>query len=271
MTSQFSKIDVCAGRTLARGAGPILAPNPRTLAALLKLEVEEMFNAWEASKPLRTGAPHASAILASESDFCLRRLVLLAVFPDQAQHPGVKPWDAFQNARFLHGWHIHEKYQALFLKFGRVVYFNNDLDKPELDYTHFDEDRFVFFSPDAILEYASHQIVVEIKGYKQETFEKLDEQGDPPKAAWDQCNVYCHILGLKYGLILVENKNTQEMKTWVIKHNAEQARPYTDRLYDVKGAVTVARNTGNLPARKCGTPGDRQAAKCSVCKLCFSK
>src|SRR5689334_20285346 len=113
--------------------------NPRTVASLFKHSIELMFNRWNASKPLRTGMPHASNILAPDHEYCLRKLVLMAHYPDQAERLPVKPWDAHQNAIFLNGWALHEKYQDLFLKFGaKVVYFDGDPSKPELDHTHFD-------------------------------------------------------------------------------------------------------------------------------------
>ena len=91
-----------------------MAFNSRTVAQLFKLELDGMFNSWEQSKPLRSGAPHASAILAPESEWCLRRHVLTALYPDEVERPEMKPWSAHQNAVFLNGWVLHEKWQKLF-------------------------------------------------------------------------------------------------------------------------------------------------------------
>lgn len=242
--------------------------NLRTVAALFKHSLDDMFNQWETAKPLRTGAPHASAILQPESEWCLRRQVLLALFPEEAEHPESKPWDAHGNAVFLNGWHIHEKYQRLFQQFGRVI---------EIETAHYDDERMVWFTPDAILEFGGQPYVVEIKGYRAEMksdkpespstiWERLDETGTPPKAAWHQCNLYCHILGIQRGLILVENKNTQELKCWCIEHSAELARSYTDRMYAVKGKTI----TKTIPARACKSRTEHRAEKCPMRELCFS-
>nr|BBH90119.1 hypothetical protein KTC_48700 [Thermosporothrix sp. COM3]BBH90184.1 hypothetical protein KTC_49350 [Thermosporothrix sp. COM3]BBH90249.1 hypothetical protein KTC_50000 [Thermosporothrix sp. COM3] len=236
-------------------------PNLKALAALLRLELDDMFNSWEASKPLRTGAPHASAILVPESEWCPRRHVLLALHPEQARRPEAKPWDALQNAVFLHGWHLHEKYQKLFSDFARVI---------EVEKSHFDETRFLHFTPDAIIQFGSYKLIVEIKGYKQETWQALDERGNPPEAAWHQCNLYCHLLNIPYGLVLVENKNTQKVKMWAIEHDKELAQPYTRRMYEVVGGVIKAQKSGRLPARKCTAPDEPRAQKCPVRELCFS-
>jgi len=230
----------------------------RTLAQLFRLEIAEMFIAWEASKPLRTGAPHASAILAPESEWCLRRHVLSALYPEQAERPVPKPWDAHTNAVFLNGWLLHEKWQRLFSDHGRVV---------EVETSHYDEVRMLHFTPDAIIQFGGQPYVVEIKGYKHETWDKLDEAGEPPAAAHMQCNLYCHLLGIERGLVLVENKNTQEYKVWVIAHDTTLARPYIDRMYAVKGAVATKR----LPARTCTSLRDRNAEKCPMRNLCFSR
>lgn len=231
--------------------------NARTVAQLFKLELDEMFNRWEAGKPLRSGAPHASAILAPDSEWCLRRHVLTALYPELVERPDVKPWSAHTNAVFLNGWVLHEKYQKLFSEHGHVV---------EVESSHFDETCFLHFTPDAIIQFGGLPYVVEIKGYKASTFEKLDEAGKPPAAAHHQCNLYCHMLEIERGIVLVENKDTQDYKVWAIQCDVELAKPYLERMYAVKGAIA----THSTPARVCGNCKDRQAEKCLVRKLCFS-
>lgn len=231
--------------------------NARTVAQLFKLELDDMFNRWEASKPLRSGAPHASAILAPESEWCTRRHVLTALYPELVERPDVKPWSAHTNAIFLSGWVFHEMLQDLFVKYAKVI---------EVETSHYDEVRMLHFTPDIILEFASHPYVGELKGYKQETFDKLDEAGSPPKAAWHQCNLYCHLLGIERGLIIVMCKNTQRIKVWAIECDVELAKPYLDRMYQVKGAVAVR----STPARVCASCTEHRAEKCPVKKLCFS-
>jgi len=245
--------------------------NLRTVADLFKQDVLEHFNSWNEDKAMRTGYPHASNILAPDHSFCLRQLVLAAHCPNECKRPQTKQWDTLQNARFKHGWMIHEKYQDLFLKYGKVVYFNSDQDKPELDYAHFDQDRLLWFSPDAILKVCGEHMVVEIKGYKQESFDQMDEAGDPPEAAHQQVNLYMHLLELKHGLILVENKNTQELKVWCVEYNREMVQPYIDRIYQFKKALLKAENSKELPNRICDSNRDRNAEKCIACNICFQK
>jgi hypothetical protein len=245
--------------------------NLRTVAALFKEDVLQMFNQWNEDKPMRTGFPHASNILAPDHSFCMRQLVLAAHYPSEMVRPQTKSWDTEMNARFKHGWIIHEKYQDLFLKYGKVVYFNNDFDKPELDYSHFDETRLLWFSPDAILEVCGEKMVCEIKGYKAETFDKMEENGPAPTDAHKQVNLYMHLLGLKHGLILVENKNTQQIKVWCVEYNREMVQPYLDRVYQFRVALHKLETKQELPERVCMTQKDRNAEKCLACQCCFSK
>src|SRR5579859_6068863 len=237
-------------------------PNPRALAQLFKLDLADYFNQWNEDKPLRTGFPHASAILAPESSFCLRQLVLLATQPERAERPEQKPWDSHTNAVFLNGWTLHEKYQKLIKLFGSVI---------EVEESHFDETRLLHFTPDAIVWHMGHKMVIEIKGYKQSHFEKLNESGGPPGDAHKQANFYCHLLQIQYGLILVENKDTQEYKVWCVEYSKELTQPYIDRLYHFKAAYSKAGRTGELPARCCKHAGESRAQKCPMRAYCFKE
>lgn len=237
--------------------------NPRAVAALFRMDVMEYFDQWNAGTPMRTGFPHASGILAPEGDFCPRKLILMALYPTEAIRPDHKPWDTLTNARFKNGWILHEKYQSLLKHYGRVVYTAGDA---ELDLTHFHEKYSLHFSPDAIVEHCGEQMVVEIKGYKAESYEKMDEAGDAPKDAHNQANLYMHLLGLKHALILVENKNTQEIKTWCVEYDLSRAQPFIDRLE----AFEQAYWSGTTPERKCSSKDDRLAQKCEMRDWCFS-
>lgn len=242
--------------------------NPRALAELFKMDLQDMFNQWNAEKPLRTGYPHASNILAIESEFCLRKLVFMACFPDEAEEIPSKPWSQLENARFKHGWVVHEKYQDILKRYGKVVYFRGS---PELDLTHFDDTRLLYFSPDAIVEHCGEQMVVEIKGYKQETFDKLDESGPAPEAAHKQVNLYMHLLKLKHGLVLVENKNTQEIKVWCVEYDFDLYVPYRERMREFQKWYIKVKAGKEPPARKCEKSTDRLATKCEMCRFCFSR
>lgn len=229
-------------------------------AELLRVHINSMLVKWGSSKPPRGGL-HASSVLAPDAEWCARRHVLNYVYPERAEQPEAKPWDAHQNAVFANGWEVHTWWQNVFSVSSDCL----ETEKP-----HYDEVRQLWFTPDALLKFAGEVYVVEIKGYKQEFYEKMGEE--PPEAAMLQCNLYLHLLGLKYGIVLVENKNTQDYRLWVIEHNPELAQLYTHRMYDVKGATIMVKKHGNskLPNRVCSSPQDRLAQKCPMKNLCFS-
>ena len=114
-------------------------------------------------------------------------------------------------------------------------------------------------------------MVVEIKGYKQESFDQMDENGPAPTDAHKQCNLYLHLWELKHGLILVENKNTQEIKCWCVEYDKDLVQPYLDRIYQFRVALHKAENDRGLPTRICNSSRDRNAEKCLACQCCFSK
>ncbi len=230
-------------------------------AELLRVHINNMLVRWGSEKAPRTGL-HASSVLAPDHEWCSRQHVLAAVYPDRAEAPETKPWSAHQNLVFANGWALHERWQDLFKRFGDCI---------EAETPHYDETRELWFTPDVILKFAGETYVIEVKGYKSETFDKLHEE--PPEAAMLQCNLYLHLLGLKKGIVLVECKNTQDIKLWVIEHNPELARLYTHRMYDVKGASIMVKKHGNskLPARVCGSPNDRLAQKCPMRRVCFEQ
>jgi hypothetical protein len=230
-------------------------------AELFKLQVEDSINKWYAASPLRTGMPHASAILAREKDFCLRQLVLQAVVPDEAKRPALRPWDSKKPAYFLQGWSLHEKYQKLFTSFWQVV----EVEKP-----HYDEEDLLWFTPDAIVKFQGERALVEIKGYNDEACTKIEDTRRPPIDAHKQANLYLYFLRLDKAYILVENKNNQGIDVWCVRYSPELAQPYIDRLQAFKTALEVAESASQLPSRCCTSLSDKQALSCPMREYCFN-
>src|SRR5579859_4797276 len=186
----------------------------RTLEELLKLELQELYLKWAASQPLRSGL-HASSLLVAPQDWCVRRFVLSELWPDEAEPETLHHWDWQRQAIFLDGWERHRRWQKLLRDFANVVYYR---DQPETDLTHHDETRNIFFSPDAIIDYAGVRYIVEIKGLDTNKFQQLTDNLDTACKVSDvvakahiQCNLYCHLLAVEYGLLLIEDKNTQQI------------------------------------------------------------
>ncbi len=253
-------------------------------AELLQLHFQQMLVAWGSNQPPRNGL-HASSLLVSEQEWCTRRYVLSELFPDEAAPPALNSWDWKRSAIFENGWSLHKRWQSLFFQHGRVVYshlLNGQVDSlapasPELDLTHYDPERNLYFSPDAILDFGPDRYVVEIKGVKQESYLELTDDlqtamdcCETVHKAYYQCQLYMHLLELKRGIILVENKNTQEFKVWVISYDKDAVLENIHRAYRVKGALVVYQQAQKLPARCCTSKSDPLARQCPMATKCFS-
>lgn len=238
----------------------ISKPDLSKEAQLLSIHIQSLFNRWGIATPPRSGL-HASALLVDDADWCVRKHTLSTLYPDASQSVELQSWHWQEQARFLSGWHLHEKYQKLFQQFASVV---------EVEKTHYDETRNLYFTPDAVIEWAGEKYVVEIKGYKQEHFDKLDMAGKPPEYAHRQANLYMHLLEIPRAIILVENKNTQEIKVWVVGYDLALSKQQVDRIYDVKRAVVLTRrDLEKLPGRICQSRDDARARACPLRDTCF--
>lgn len=254
-------------------------------AELLQLHFQSMLVQWGSNQPPRGGL-HASSLLVEDKEWCTRRYVLSELFPDAAEAPALNSWDWKRTAIFENGWSLHVRWQQLFRQFARVAYGNTNNVKgdtvtvsPELDLTHYDAERDLYFSPDAIIDFGAERYVVEIKGIKQEAYLELTDDlqvamdsCETVHKAYYQCQLYMHLLELKKGIILVENKNNQEFKLWVIEYNKDAVMPNILRAYEVKGAlVGYKKKVQKLPARICQSKSDPLARQCPMVAKCFSE
>lgn len=251
-------------------------------AELLHLHFQQMLVAWGSHQPPRNGL-HASSLLVKDEEWCTRRYILADLFPDEAEAPALQSWDWKRQAIFENGWRLHQRWQDIFKKCGRVVMSEEQtigddyMPAPELDLTHFDAERNLYFSPDAIIDFGPDRYVVEIKGVKQEAYLELTNDlqtamdcCETVHKAYYQCQLYMHLLDLKKGIILVENKNNQDFKLWVIEYDKDAVLDNIHRAYRVKGALVVYQQTHKLPARCCVRKTDTLARQCPMATKCFS-
>lgn len=228
-----------------------------------KINLDNMFMAWHDAKGYRKNI-HASDILRSDEieygkdqRFCLRECVLLNFYEQE-----LKPHDIWTVRRFLNGWMLHEKWQELMEAHGKVVAVEQEVENTDYGFK-------IVFTPDAIVEFFKKQWIVEIKGYKSDSYNKLDENGVPPESAHDQCNLYMHLTGIHQGFIIVENKDNSAFKVWAIKYNEEIVKPYLDRLSKLQKLVEEHKINSSLPERLCETYGCERAERCNVRDACF--
>jgi len=283
----------------------------RTLLYLLKQQFDRSFHDWDKNQPARTGL-HASSVLESESDFCTRQHVIAEKFPEtrEAKDQYLPSLQKFVNGWALHKkWQEDLIGPSGLVKMGVVIREQEGLrittQRPELDLTHIDPETGVHFSPDIILSFAGLTIPIEIKGINTLDFQgcpdlylesgEMYEEARPGiigatlqeaaarnksiRSAIPQINLYLHLLGLttppnNRGIILVEDKNTQEFELFVHEYDPELAIMPVQRAFQVRNSNEhFDFNDGELPERNylCTSVNSSRAKRCPFRTKCFTE
>ena len=197
---------------------------------------------------------HASSIISSDNDFCIRNQVLSLFYK---QHQGEQlPVKSLKI--FAAGTSIHEKWQKLFAK-GNIA--------TAIEERQFSEEYELFFTPDAVIEVNCKKYVVEIKSMNMFSFQKTYTHPGGRK----QLMLYMHLLGIRQGFVLMECKNTQEFKIELVEYNFEEVGKYIDRLNEVQTLKKIYMETQELPPKKCNSYTCKAAKDCNMRDACFSK
>lgn len=220
-------------------------PNYKEEAKMLKMQAEK-------TNTERIGL-HASAILASEKEFCLREQVLSLVYrrcEERSVGVGLK-------RIFTEGDFIHEKWQRLFIRGGLAKAKNMDISFWRNDY-------FLSYTPDINSSFFPNgeEYMVEIKSMNTFQFKKINSHPSAKK----QLMLYMALHKKEKGFILVEDKNSQEFKIFVVYYDKEFIKPYLERLKEIK----LAFNKKDLPKRICKNYDTKRANNCPMWKACFN-
>lgn len=203
---------------------------------------------------------HASAIIVGEKDFCIREQVLSLLY-EQLQGENVPT-----NLKriFEEGNAIHEKWQRLFIRGG--------LGKAEdMDFSQFNEKYELSYTPDAILTIMGAKWIVEIKSVNTYQFAKMDKHDSGTK----QLRWYMRLTGIKNGIVLCEDKNTQAFKVFVY-HYDDDAAEVTDKFIDRLEAIQYYKQRlleeKKAPARhpECTSYASKRCSKCNMRDVCFN-
>lgn len=220
----------------------------------LELEMVRQQYAQKGGNNERYGL-HASAILASEKDFCYREQVL-SLFFKQAQGENIP---VGLKRIFTEGTFIGEKWQRLFLRGG--------LGKPEwMDISQFKKQYDLSFTPDAIVVIGKTKYVVEIKS--QNTFAFKHAKSHP--SGRKQLKLYMWLTGIHNGFVLVEDKNTQEFRVDVEEHVPLDIEPYAERLEQIQIYKRKFIDEKKPPKRICKKSTCKRAEGCNMRDACFN-
>ena len=178
---------------------------------------------------------HASAMIVSDNKFCVRQQVLSLIY---RQRQGEQTPIGLKRI-FEEGNAIHEKWQRMFLRAGYS-------EVNELDYTQFDDDYELSFTPDILCfipEFFEGKMVGEIKSVNTFQFKHMTSHPSGRK----QMQLYMHEMIKKEkengtwngkdwtkGFVLCDDKNTQDFKVFVYDYEPKEVAPFVERLDAVK-------------------------------------
>lgn len=215
---------------------------------------------------------HCSAIIVSDNKWCLRQQVLSLLFKQiQKENTNVGLLKIFEEGNA-----IHEKWQRLFIRagFGKAK---------TMDRTRLNTSYEVQYSPDIVCripEYFDGAMVGEIKSVNTYQFKKMTEHPSARK----QLQMYLHFCiedakskgkwnGKDYlkGFVLCEDKNTQEIKTFVYDYDKAYIIPYIERLEEVQYYKDRFLETGKMPKRckDCVSCNCKKAEECNMKNACW--
>ena len=207
---------------------------------------------------------HASAIIDSDNHFCLRQQVLSLLFEmDQGEELPVKALQIFAA-----GSSIHEKWQNMIEKCSGEK--GNSIKLIKNEARSFSEEYELYFTPDTLAEIDYLPHVVEYKSMNTYAFQAALKSINPHPSARKQIQLYMFLTGIENGVILIEDKNTQEFMTYRVKFNYKEVLPYIDRLIEIKEAKKEFLESGELPNRKCKNYTTKRAAECNMKSACFN-
>lgn len=210
---------------------------------------------------------HASAILASDNEFCYREQVLSLFYQmNQGENLPISLLKIFAQGNAT-----HEKWYKLFRRAGIDVAIERTLFLPEYDLS---------FTIDALLDFGKpfgkasvkNEIICDVKTVNTFQFKKSNSHPSGEK----QINFYCWALS-KYtgiphrkGFVLMDDKNDQEIKPIMVYYSKEKVLPFVDRLKEIQTMKQEFLTQRMAPPRKCKDPNCKRALKCNMRSACFN-
>lgn len=205
---------------------------------------------------------HANMILEDEKTFCYRKCVLASLYR-QKQRENI---DIDLLCVFEEGNAVHEKWQRLFLRGGLT-------DIQNCDRTCYDDFEQVYYSPDIIAEIDREKFIVEIKSMCSFAYKKLVNSRQVHASAYKQIQLYMYFTQIKKGIILCENKDTQEFMVKIIPYRPNDVAFYVDRMSDISLYRDSLQANKKMVRRveTCTGYNCAKAVKCPMREVCYKK
>ena len=156
----------------------------------------------------------------SEVDSCPR-----ALFYKMKGYPK-EPFTPTTYRKLDNGDYVHRRIMSMLLSLGIVV-------AAEI---RIPEDKIFHGRADAIVSIDDELYVLEIKSANKYAFEKMDR---PDPAHLKQVQLYMHYFKIDRGIILVENKNDQELKEFTVHRDEKLLSEISHTFQNLKEMVST--------------------------------
>lgn len=205
---------------------------------------------------------HASAVIKSDNKFCYRQQVL-SLFYKQLQGEQVR---VGLKRIFEEGNAIHEKWQRLFIRAGYA-------EPLDCDYSRFNKDFDLSYTPDIICNIDGIQYVVEIKSVNTYEYKKMQKECRHHIDGKKQCQLYMYLTNIQNGIVLCEDKNTQEFRTYIYRASYKEVEPYIARLEKIQYYKHRLQDKRKLVSRheKCTGYQCKMAEQCAMRDVCYGR
>jgi hypothetical protein len=208
---------------------------------------------------------HASAIIESDSKFCVRQQVLSLMYKQiQGDNVSVPLKRIFEEGNA-----IHEKWQRMFIRAGYAKAKN-------LDRSRFNEQYELSYTPDIMcriplkLDKEKEELITmvgEIKSVNTYQFKNMTSHPSGKK----QMQFYMWLTGVHKGFVLCDDKNTQEFKVFLYDFDMSIVAPFIERLEMIQFYKERALNEHKMVNRHedCKSVNCKKAQECPMRDACY--
>lgn len=201
---------------------------------------------------------HASAILASETEFCYREQVLSLFYKQiQGENIPIGLKRIFEEGNF-----IGEKWQRLFIRGGIGK-------KEDMDISRFVKKYDLSYTPDAKIMLFNRPFIVETKSQNTFLFKKSKSHPSGVK----QLKFYMYLEDVPQGFVLVEDKNDQNFKVLLIDDlDISELEPYIARLERIQEYKGILKEENKMVPRHsgCTSSSSKMASQCNMKDACWN-
>lgn len=197
---------------------------------------------------------HASSLVQTKKISCFREKVLSLIHKPEEKNN----IPAFLARRYKQGSVIHKKWQDLFCKsFKGCV----------CERRFYSKKYNLYFTPDIICDIFNTTYVIEIKSMATKQYQEFKT----PSVAKRQLMLYMFLLGIEKGILLLEDKNTQDFRVIEIEYSKEEILPTLLNLKEILHMKKDYDEENELPGRFCSSSTVTRAKNCWMKEYCFKE